>query len=478
MPAASFANGESASSIRQKLNNGLYSDFWGRPRSIFDYIPSNQHAGLLGRTGNYDCFAAIMNALAEIENRRPTALWFPGGGLYNCSQTLHIKRQVNLVGTAAGMAGTEDTTLQFPAGVAGMIVHRSDTDSASPDPRFANGWGDGSIVSGLRLQGSGGALAHGIHLRARAVLERVKATGFSGNGCHIVADVSVPIDNPSYGNANNFRILGCSFQENEGHGLYVQGGDANAGYVEASNASGNGGAGFYDSSFLGNAYIGCHTASNAGHSYKSDNSNARNVFIGCYTEGGQTSLLLSPAMVIGGLIGDIDPESTGSVIGSRAGGATLLPSVGIGTDTGPYVSVGGNDSINQALQIKNGLNEDVDVHRLKYDAAGDLYWDVDNFGAARIFSISGSDTTIGSGGGRPNPVPYAFAPERLIIGGRGSNGRLVTTATSSPTTGEWARGDRIYHADPSPGGIEGWVCTTGGTAGVNAVFKAFGSIAS
>jgi hypothetical protein len=478
MPAVSFANGELAETIRGKLNYGLFDAFWGKPRSIFDYIPAAQHESILGRTSDYDCFDDIMDALAEIENRRPTALWFPGGGLYHCSETLHIKRQVTLAGTGVGMAGTEDTTILFPANIPGAVIHRSDTDSDDPDARFADGWGDGAVIEGLRIQGSGGTAAHGVQLRARALLERVKITGFSGNGCHIDADASVDEGEPEYGNANNFRIIGCSFQENEGHGLFTRGGDANAGYIEATNASGNGGVGFYDSSFLGNIYEACHTATNVEFAYKSDNPNARNIFVGCYSEGGQTSLLMSPAMAIGDIIGDLDPASTGAVIGARVGGPTLFPSAEFGTGTGPHTSVGGNDAIGQVLRIKNGLNEAVDVHRLKYDADGDLYWDIDNFGAARVWNISGSDTTAGSGGGRPNPVPYAFVPERLIIGGRGANGRIVTTASAEPASGEWARGDRIYHTAPSAGGFEGWVCVTGGTAGDDAEFKTFGAISA
>ena len=50
----------------------------------------------------------------------------------------------------------------------------------------------------------------------------------------------------------------------------------------------------------------------------------------------------------------------------------------------------------------------------------------------------------------------------------GNNGRVLGTRGQMPafgvagSTGEYARGDRYYNINPSPGGSEGWVCTTGG----------------
>jgi hypothetical protein len=44
-----------------------------------------------------------------------------------------------------------------------------------------------------------------------------------------------------------------------------------------------------------------------------------------------------------------------------------------------------------------------------------------------------------------------------------NNGRFMGMRESAPVAaGEYARGDRYYYVNPSPGGFEGWVCTTGG----------------
>lgn len=42
--------------------------------------------------------------------------------------------------------------------------------------------------------------------------------------------------------------------------------------------------------------------------------------------------------------------------------------------------------------------------------------------------------------------------------------------------GTWAKGDRILFSDPQPGSNDGSVCTTGGTIGSGAVFKALNGV--
>jgi hypothetical protein len=54
----------------------------------------------------------------------------------------------------------------------------------------------------------------------------------------------------------------------------------------------------------------------------------------------------------------------------------------------------------------------------------------------------------------------------------------VEHASAAPTADPYRVGDRIVNTAPSPGEYEGWVCTTAGTAGVDAVFKGYGLIAS
>jgi hypothetical protein len=118
---------------------------------------------------------------------------------------------------------------------------------------------------------------------ARALIENCYVGGFSGNGIEINASISY---SPKT-NANNWEVHNCRIDGNAGHGLHVEGADANAGRAIGIDSSENGGWGFYDQSFLGNTYVACHAAGNASGGYNSPKASARNVFVGCYTEGGQ-----------------------------------------------------------------------------------------------------------------------------------------------------------------------------------------------
>lgn len=68
-------------------------------------------------------------------------------------------------------------------------------------------------------------------------------------------------------------------------------------------------------------------------------------------------------------------------------------------------------------------------------------------------------------------------PSGLWLGG-GSTGRQMTNGTAAPSSGEYAKGDIIWNTAPSAGGSMGWMCTTSGTAGSTAVFKAMPNLAA
>lgn len=466
MTLPQISNGENLGSVRGKLNALLKG-----ATSVFHYIPQSEWAAIQDRTSTYDIYADLMAAINDKTDQRPDIIVFPQGQ-YKCSQTIHLKRQVYLRGFGSGIAGGSSTEIVFPAGVPGLVAHNYVT-SASGIEQASTGRADGSIIEGLMFKGGGGAQAHGIWLRTRATLRDVQVHTFSGNGLQVLA-ASGSGDPETEGNANNFIVDCCAFRLNGGHGMYVDGPDANAGLITGSDADANGGCGFYDSSFLGNTYIGCHTAENVDAPYKSDDPNARNLFVGCYGEGDQPDCdIASPAMFIGGAVTGFT-DNSGVALKSELG--YLISERGFGFNrSGVECRIGGGVDYELFRFTKAGGSD----RRLKFDpSTDDLYFDEDNFGAHKSLVITGNNTTLGTGGNRPNPFPRAWLFSRLMIGGFGSDARMLTTASAPPTSGEWARGDRVYHTAPSPGGIEGWVCTTGGTAGVDAVFKTFGSISS
>lgn len=293
--------------------------------SILDYIPIAEHAAIKAGTSTYDCYPAIMNAINSVTYGTGfyisgPAVYFPSG-VYRVSQTIQLKRSVHLWGDGSGLPSTSTATLLFGAGVTGFIIHRFNTIGAGIEspPTTA---GDASIISGLRLIGTAGAAdafgGHGIWLRARAIVRDIYVQGFVGKGIQVVATAG---GGPSVeGNANNFVIDVGRVQNCGSDGLFIDGADVNAGIVTALDCSSNAGWGIYDSSFLGNTFVGCHVDGNTLGSYKTDDPNARSVFVGCYSEGGwPASSIVFPSIVLGGLhgAGFIGSEPESSFINGR-----------------------------------------------------------------------------------------------------------------------------------------------------------------
>lgn len=348
------------SSLIGYIANGAGASSRTVQAKLRDYI-SVKDFGAVGDgvTDDYPAIMAAINSLTIANGFYPggPSVYFPPGTYY-CSQTINLKKTIRLFGDGSGMQSGGTATLKFAANIPGIVVNRYDTLGAALESPGTTG-GDASIIEGLRLfGGNSGTGAHGIWLRARALIRNCYIIEFGGNGIHIYADTSGTT--LTLGNANCFHIENVVCILNKGHGIYVKGGDANAGNIFGVDSSNNGGCGIWDSSFLGNTYQGCHTASNGwrgagvhysgnqymcvdptnagttypgtdsniwylmqtggvtaqytdfvyngtyqpGCSYKSDNANARNIFTGCYSEGGQgPANIRTPAFIIGGLHG-------------------------------------------------------------------------------------------------------------------------------------------------------------------------------
>jgi hypothetical protein len=153
---------------------------------------------------------------------------------------------------------------------------------------------------------------YGLHAEARFKAENLWISGFT-QGIRISADVNrTPATN-----ANNFAIDYVRIDANAHAGIYVDGGDTNAGYgigVDSSSncqrAEGHQCANIYDSSFLGNTWVAAHTATakngqtgKAFPGYIFEGLNARSMCVNCYAEMDQEpSQVDQNSMVIGGLL--------------------------------------------------------------------------------------------------------------------------------------------------------------------------------
>lgn len=107
---------------------------------------------------------------------------------------------------------------------------------------------------------------------------------------------------------------------------------------------------------------------------------------------------------------------------------------------------------------------------------------------AEVFTDTGAAPTTGTwqrGDKVINRAPVAgsFAGWVCVTGGTPGTWqpfgfiepKALSQGTAAPTTGTWARADRVINSAPSPGGFFGWVCTSGGSPGT---WKGYGLIES
>jgi hypothetical protein len=229
----------------------------------FGVIPNDASAGAANNTA-WTAMVSAINGLDWTYNGHNGApeIKFTSEAYY-FNSTLELKNSLHLKGNGAGMGGgTIATRLFFPVNTCGIRVNRSDTLGES-GPIAGTTRADGSIIEGFYIEGSGTALdlkKSLIHLRARATVRDCWLAGSAGAGILVWADTTAP--DWTYGNANNWKIDTVRCQFHMGGGVYIRGGDANAGKGEAIDASGNAAYGIADYSFLGNTWVGCHTDAN------------------------------------------------------------------------------------------------------------------------------------------------------------------------------------------------------------------------
>lgn len=440
--------------------------------SILDFIPHSEHQKIYEGSSNYDCHPALIEAISQIKVGSGwyvsgPAIYFPPGR-YFFSKGFHVKNRVKLYGDGSGLPSGDQATIVFADGEPGFVFHRYDTDENGTQETPTTS-ADGSIIEGLSIHGSGvNPDAHGIRMRGKIAVRGVQVRGFGGNGIHVVADVN---PGPNHGNANCFEIDVARITNCKGHGLYIDGGDANAGNVKALDVTENGGWGIYDSSFLGNTFIGCHAAGNGLGPYKTDNPNARSLFLGCYSEGGQNpSEIQFPSMVIGGLHG---AGVKGTGVFALDGGFDKLksnngagnPQIGIGTGA----AISGDKSA--VLSLSDPANEYWPIV-LKW-GAGRWRWLWANLDGGEILSFFTRSATKANGYQRD--MSSSNGGIGLPKGYYGKGMKYRGEASSIPIDGEWLRGDVLWNESPVAGGNAGWICVEGGTPGT---WKTFGAISA
>ena len=216
-------------------------------------------------TGVSDCWSKLDTLL----NKTPVygsgfyvstiPIHFPVGTYY-MSAGFELKRSVKLFGQSSGQPSSSMATLKFAADSHGFVVNRYNTLGGTTVTGTTGA--DSTTIEGLNIFSNGGTdtSKHGIYLRARASIKNVQIDGFPGNGINIVA--SAGAGGAGEGNANNWFIQTARITNNHVHGIYVNGADVNAGVGIGIDVTANRQWGIFDSSFLGNTWMGCHADRN------------------------------------------------------------------------------------------------------------------------------------------------------------------------------------------------------------------------
>lgn len=313
------------------LTKATYSMISGAPVNVLDFGADP--------TGTNDSLAAFEAAIASFPNNAEFAPYNGGNtiivpqGKYKLSAQLNIERSIILSGvtTPDGNAWT-GSILEFPTGTTGIRIYDYRTAPNGTDA-------GGTTIENLVIKTTRGSAAqepncHGVYSNTRFTIRNCVVTLFGDTGVYIEATSG---GSPN-GNANNWRIDNVRSAENGYDGFNCDGADVNAGVAIRLDCSSNLRWGIFDSSFLGNTYVGCHTSTNGTGAYRTDNANARNVLVGCYSESGQgASELVTPTLVLGGIhAAGFSAGTTAQILGDRGlqanNGSVATPGIGFASD--------------------------------------------------------------------------------------------------------------------------------------------------
>ena len=288
----------------------VYPQWWG---AVADYVPGEPSDEA---TDNLPAFHKAIRCWSRHDHRSYNA---QGGtirvpnGKYWFSDTLHIEKGIRIAGQS--VLHRKNTVFFFPPNITGLIVERvnfAEVDGARTGRLFGTGpnqtSGAWSVIEGIHVTCTditSSTSGHGIELRDRATIRQCTIVRMGGNGIHIDTGRNIPVTLEDGRvaslslNANTFLLENLIINSCQGHGVYVNGRDANAGVGIHIDASSNGGVGIFDSSFLGNCWIGCHTAANQ-QGYRTEGGVIYAAFIDCYAEMGQAQSIFTGQTTVQG----------------------------------------------------------------------------------------------------------------------------------------------------------------------------------
>lgn len=380
-------------------------------------------------------------------------------GQFFLAETLRLRRSVILQG--AGM--NHQTILQLPAGSSVVIEYVTDNPYPATDNNntvirdlmiASTGWemGDPASVDPVTFAGPSSE-APGLKMNIYSTLENVRIERFGGTGIEIITDLVAGTGNTSW-----WRIRNCLVDSCGGHGLHVDGGDANGGLCLGLVVGSVGGCGILDSSAGGGTYVGCymHNPTGGGYSYHNAqgitepelSTGNNSTFVGCFSECERPARLFQGATYWGGTCAE-NFTADSSALASMGAGVVWPFQVWNPNLPDPQVKMFVGNDATRAFGWTTNTHTD------------NVHWNVAWSDAEKVWSVEAGGLRASYYTTRAAFVEHARGiglqgfPSLLLGEAAGPNVK-VTVATSMPAEpGEW--GDRVYQAHPVVGEPVGWV---------------------
>lgn len=381
--------------------------------------------------------------------------WFVGQTITIAGSTYTVSAVDNTITSGAGgygratlttnVSGLTDNTTSFICGNFGGA------SSCYLGDATANGATAGTAKN-LRPN-----LSHGLDARTLVNIEQVYVDGFAGNCLNLDSSFGPTAFPGTQPNQNVSRISRSSFYNCYGNGIYTKSTNSNQMLIEATDATNNRGAGYFEGSFLGNHYLAIHASFDLqGGFVEAQNGVNLSSCIGCYTEGGMPSSWLNQHSFV--LSGDHGAGITGpGGFLQHLNGWTLLDSLRISTGRtdSKLIGVGvGDIQLNQPNTLfgigaaEDGANTAVggtstNLQRFPYQLGYDqlstgwynLYYG-GNYATSQansVFAFSGSTATEGAGKAwLYNGTYVGEGQNRVFVNGAGTG----LAITNGPTLNE------------------------------------------
>jgi hypothetical protein len=424
------------------------------------------------RAANSKAFVLAKATMQSDPNAWGHPLFVPSGVFY-LADDLHISKSLGLFGT--GIQG--ESILMFPP-LKSVIV-----DPSNADPALS---GSDCMLHDLQIiseedwtttdaatfipgnfappvfEGTSKGTP-GIIMNSPALIQRVYIKGFTGSGIHIIASGGLF-------NANQWRIHDVYVNSCGGHGIHVDGGEAQGGLCSGARVIVVGGNGIYESSFGGNTYLGCYVEVVKGRGYISD-SVGQTTFVGCFSEANEPSRLSAGSNVwVGGSSAGFTDDTT-AFIAEGYGNVHPFEVPNLNEPQNRLLVGYPNDGTDPTT-ICAWANNNAEFYVMRWDMDNKI-WTVEN---GSILQADGKLSALENrniayyltGKGHPRG-PWLQGFGEVLLG---SPARPIKISRGDlPLDGEGEPGDIVYNTNPQAGDYIGYVCI-----GSAREWKAFGKI--